>query len=200
MDQLRALMGSIHCLFAQGVRTAGRGAATLAVGVALGILATAPVAAAATCEAAGASVLVRVNGVRSSQGFVEAVLYGDQPEDFLKKGKRLARLRVAAREGRVDLCLPAPGPGVYAVAVYHDEDGDRKLGRSWLGLPTEGYALSNNPPPAWRWPRHADSAFRLALQHVVVDVDLRYGTNGPPAARPDHGPGAVATSGASWAR
>jgi uncharacterized protein (DUF2141 family) len=144
-------------------------------------------------------VLVRVKGVRSGQGFVVAVLYGDQPEDFLKKGKRLARLRVAARQGRVELCLPAPGPGVYAVAVYHDENGDKKLGRSWLGLPVEGYGLSNNPPPAWRWPRHSDAAFRLPGDHVILDVELRYGSERSSASQPEEGSGAAAAIGASAA-
>lgn len=170
-------MRSVRCRSAQGVRLPGRGAAVLAVGAVLGILVTAPVSAATTCPAGPASVLVRVNGVRSSQGFVVATLYGDQPEDFLKKGKGLARLRVPARTGRVELCLPAPGPGLYAVAVYHDENGDKKLGRSWSGLPTEGYGLSNNPPPAWRWPQHSDAAFRLPGDHLILDVDLRYGSD-----------------------
>jgi uncharacterized protein (DUF2141 family) len=150
----------------------------MVAGAVFGMLVAGPLGAAPTCETARASVLVRVNGVRSSQGWVVAVLYGDQPEDFLKKGKRLARLRVEARKGQVELCLPAPGPGVYAVAVYHDENGDTKLGRSWLGLPTEGYGLSNNPPPAWRWPRHSEAAFKLPGDRVVVDVDLRYAAIG----------------------
>jgi uncharacterized protein (DUF2141 family) len=200
MEKPELLMRSVDRLSAQALGIRGRGAAVLVVGAAFGVLLAAPVSTAATCdEAARASVLVRVNGVRSSQGFVEAVLYGDQPEDFLKKGKRLARQRVAARPGQVVLCLPAPGPGVYAVAVYHDENGDTKLGRSWLGLPTEGYGLSNNPPPVWRWPQHADSAFRLPGDRVVLDVDLRYGIDGSSASRPEDGPGAAATIGASSA-
>jgi uncharacterized protein (DUF2141 family) len=168
---------------ARGFFTPRRGAAAaLAVG-ALVVLTAVPLPALSACEGARASVLVRVNGVRSSRGFVVATLYGDQPDDFLKKGKRLARERVAARTGQVDVCVLAPGPGIYALAVFHDENGDMKLDRSWLGLPSEGYGLSNNPPPAWRWPRHSDSAFRVAGERVILDVDLRYGTDGASFAR-----------------
>jgi uncharacterized protein (DUF2141 family) len=176
-------MKSTHSSSAHGFRTLRRGAATaLAVG-ALVALTVGPLPAAPACERARASVLARVNGVRSSQGFIVAALYGDQPDDFLKKGKRLARERVAARTGQVDVCVLAPGPGIYALAVFHDENGDMKLDRSWLGLPSEGYGLSNNPPPAWRWPRHSDSAFRVAGERVILDVDLRYGTDGASFAR-----------------
>jgi uncharacterized protein (DUF2141 family) len=176
-------MRSTHSSSARVFRTPRRvAAAALAVG-ALIVLTAGPLPASPACERAHASVLVRVNGVRSSQGFVVAALYGDQPDDFLKKGKRLARERVSARPGQVDVCVVAPGPGVYALAVFHDEDGDMKVARSWLGLPSEGYGLSNNPPPAWRWPQHADSAFRIAAGQVILDVDLRYGTDGASVAR-----------------
>jgi uncharacterized protein (DUF2141 family) len=180
-------MTSIHGLSAQDGRVLRRGVAVLALAFALGIPTPTPATAEPSCEAARASVVVRVSGVRNSQGSIVAVLYGDRPEDFLKKGKRLARLHVPARPGRVEVCLPTPGPGVYAVAVFHDENGDLRLDRSWMGLPSEGYGLSNNPPPAWRWPQHSESAFKVAGDRVVLDVELRYGTDGAAASRPDAG-------------
>jgi uncharacterized protein (DUF2141 family) len=182
-------MLSTYCPAGGGGRFPRSAAGALALGAALVVVAAAPIPAAAACDGARASVVVRVNGVRNSQGFVVAVLYGEQPDDFLKPGKRLARERVAARAGQVAVCLPAPGPGVYAVAVYHDENGDMRLDRSWMGLPTEGYGLSNNPPPAWRWPRHSDSAFRLTGAQIILNVDLRYGNDGAPTS--SGRPGAV---------
>jgi uncharacterized protein (DUF2141 family) len=175
-------MRSTHSSSAHGFGPPRRGAtAALAVGAFVVLIVTS-LPASPVCDGARPSVLVRVNGVRSSQGFVVAVLYGDRPDDFLKKGKRLARERVAARPGQVEVCVGAPAPGVYALAVFHDENGDMKLGRSRLGLPSEGYGLSNNPPPAWRWPRHSDSAFRLGGEQVILHVDLRYGTDGASSA------------------
>ena len=34
--------------------------------------------------------------------------------------------------------------GIYAVAIYHDINSNGKLDRNSLGIPTEGYAFSNN--------------------------------------------------------
>jgi uncharacterized protein (DUF2141 family) len=122
----------------------------------------------------GVTLVVRVHGVRSSDGQVVAVLYGDNPDDFLRAGKRLARLRVPAAMGVVVLELQAARPGRYAVAVYHDENGNRKLDTAVTGLPSEGFGLSNNPRIWLRRPRLADAALTVEAGRAAVDIDLRY--------------------------
>jgi uncharacterized protein (DUF2141 family) len=119
-------------------------------------------------------MLVHVAGVRSDRGTLVAVLYGDKPDEFLKKGGRMARERVPARTGGVSICLQTPRPGTYAIAVYHDENGNGKFDRSWTGLPTEGFGVSNNPTPMLRAPTLDESAIQVGSGHKVVNIDLRY--------------------------
>jgi uncharacterized protein (DUF2141 family) len=130
--------------------------------------------AAAVSADAPVLIAVHVHGVRSDAGDLVAVLYGDNPDHFLKKGKRLARERVRARSGSVTVHLPAPRAGTYAVAVYHDENGNRKLDTSILGVPAEGFGLSNNPAVRFGVPRLADAAFVVDGARAAVDVALRY--------------------------
>jgi uncharacterized protein (DUF2141 family) len=122
----------------------------------------------------GVPIVVRVHGVRSSHGEVVAVLYGDNPDDFLRSGKRVARVRTPAATGVVMLELSAPRSGRYAIAIYHDENGNRKLDTALTGLPTEGYGLSNNPRIWLRRPRLEDSAFAVDARPITVDIDVRY--------------------------
>src|SRR3546814_15033543 len=83
------------------------------------------------CDATGpATIQVTVEKVRSSKGLITAVLYGDNPDTFLKQGARLDRIRVEAREGETLLCLQAPAAGRYSVALYHDENGNKAFDRS----------------------------------------------------------------------
>jgi uncharacterized protein (DUF2141 family) len=126
------------------------------------------------CDQIPSSMLVQVHGVRSGSGMLVAVLYGDKPELFLKKGARVARERAPARPGSVALCLEAPGPGSYAVAVYHDENDNRRFDRAWTGLPTEGFGVSNNPRPVLRPPTYGESAIQVGPGHRIVNIDLRY--------------------------
>ncbi len=126
------------------------------------------------CEQVRTSVLIQVHGVRSSKGTLVAVLYGDNPGEFLKKGAGVARERVPARPGSVTMCLEAPRLGMYAVAVYHDENDNRRFDRAWTGLPLEGFGVSNNPRPFLRAPTHGESAFEVTSGNRVVNIDLRY--------------------------
>lgn len=41
---------------------------------------------------------------------------------------------------RIEVQLP---PGRYALAAYHDENGNGKLDRAWNGMPEEAYGFSN---------------------------------------------------------
>jgi uncharacterized protein (DUF2141 family) len=131
-------------------------------------------ATAPACERAGPVLVVRVHGVQGDKGRLVAVLYGDDPADFLQKGKRLARERVAARPGSVSLCLPVPKHGTYAVVVYHDVNDNRRFDRGWHGLPVEGYGVSNNPRPWLGVPAHADAAFTVGAPRQTLDITLSY--------------------------
>ena len=142
--------------------------------VQVAVVSAAAPAATQTCDGSASSMLVRVAGVRSDKGLLVAVLYGDKPEEFLRKGGRVARERVPARTGSVAICLGAPRPGTYAVAVYHDENDNGKFDRSWTGLPSEGFGVSNNPQPVLRAPTLAESAIQVGSGHKVVNIDLRY--------------------------
>ena len=46
---------------------------------------------------------------------------------FFGKGKKIDSHRVPAKKDTTVLCLYAPQPGTYAIAVHHDENGNKKL-------------------------------------------------------------------------
>ena len=127
-------------------------AAALAAGMlATGALAAIPAQARTApdqCEGdlSGKSWLnVEVTGVRSSSGYVTVTIYADDSSRFLVSKGSLDVVRMPATQGTFHGCVKLPRNGVYAIAVYHDEDASRKLNRTGLGLPNEGYGFSNNP-------------------------------------------------------
>lgn len=93
-----------------------------------------------------AAVELVFGGVRASGGDLVVTVYGDRAEDFLAKGKKLAKRAVAAEAGTFAACLTLPAPGVYAITTFHDADRSGRLSRGFLGLPVEGYGFPNDPP------------------------------------------------------
>jgi acyl-CoA reductase-like NAD-dependent aldehyde dehydrogenase/uncharacterized protein (DUF2141 family) len=70
---------------------------------------------------------------------------------------------------------PLP-PGRYAISVYLDENGNRKLDKNWMGLPKEPVGVSNNPNPNAKNhfgpPRFQESAFMHGRTSDLISITL----------------------------
>lgn len=127
------------------------------------------------CVGDGATTIkVTVENVRNSKGLITAVLYDDNPKTFLKNGARLDRIRVDARESETELCLNAPAAGRYAVALYHDENGNKEFDTDFLGIPTEGYGFSQNPGFRFGKPDVEETVFAIAADQVDLRISILY--------------------------
>jgi uncharacterized protein (DUF2141 family) len=119
-----------------------------------------------------AGLVVDVEGLRSGQGLVDCYVYA-APDGFPADPAKAARRDVARIVGRSAAChfanLP---PGAYAVAVVHDENGNGRLDRNFLGIPTEGVGASNDAEGHFGPPKFAAARFNYAggAQRLVVHV------------------------------
>jgi len=50
--------------------------------------------------------------------------------------------------------------GSYGIAIYHDENGDGKLNKNFVGYPSEPFGFSNNPQILVRAPSWKDAVFQ----------------------------------------
>lgn len=137
-------------------------------------LAAAPALPDCTGTPSATRLLVRVENVKSSRGLVAVTLYTDVRRKFLAKRGSLYVGRVPARQGRTDLCIHVPTPGIYALAVYHDADSDRGFDRTSLGLPSEGFGFSNNPPTFLGMPNFGSVRISVPRSGVRTMVKLKY--------------------------
>lgn len=131
-----------------------------------------PYEAADPCDADSTQVRVTVNGVGPGGGILSVELYHD-PENFLNKKGRTRRIRVPATEGQHVVCFNLQQQGTYAVAVYHDIDGNRKLNKRWNMMPKEPFGLSNNPEQHFGFPKFSDSAFTTDDSGADITIDLQ---------------------------
>ena len=117
---------------------------------------------------------VDVDNVRDARGLIAVTLYSDDRSKFLARGGSLHVGRVPARRGRTRVCIHVPAPGTYALAVYHDANGDRRFNRTPLGLPGEGFGFSNNPPNLLGLPDFEKVKLRVAKSGQSTIVRLLY--------------------------
>jgi uncharacterized protein (DUF2141 family) len=109
---------------------------------------------------------ITVEGIRSTQGTILIGLYDSletftraikfPPKDgFLNDPDRFAAVALRANAARRSaVVLTNLDPGQYAIILFHDENGNGRLDKNALGVPTEPYGFSNNvqgflAPPAF---------------------------------------------------
>lgn len=118
---------------------------------------------------------VTVDGVRNGNGLMAVTLYADDSRKFLVKHGSMYVGRVDATAPETRMCLYVPKPGVYALAVYHDEDGSRNLKRSGvLGLPEEGFGFSNNPATIASIPAFRSVRLNISKSGLATRIHLKY--------------------------
>lgn len=143
--------------------------------IAAAVLLPGGAALAADCEGpAGKSQLtVRVTGVPAARGEMAVTIYPDDRRRFLASGGRLLRVRPAATAPVTTTCFNLPGPGFYAVAIYHDANADRDFNRTIIGLPAEDYGFSNNPQNLTGLPSFSSVRFRVDPGDNTIAITLQ---------------------------
>lgn len=144
--------------------------------VALTLAAARPAAAQEACarETGPVRLVVEVGGLRDARGQVAVTVYPDNPRRFLAPKGKLARKRVAARLPVSAVCFGLPQAGHYAVAVYHDSDGDRDFDRNAVGMPREGFGFSNDAPTRMSLPSFESVRFRTRPGENTIRIRMRY--------------------------
>lgn len=114
-------------------------------------------------------VLVKVEKLQSTEGNLRVQIYGDNPDDFLEKGKKLVRIDVPVDHKTMRVCVPLPGLGNYAMLVMHDRNANGKA-----DFMTEGFGFSNNPKLLLAPPDLEETLFAARAGVVELTVSLFY--------------------------
>jgi len=116
---------------------------------------------------------VRTHAMRNSDGQVLCALFNG-PDGFPDGENAVQGDRSKVSHGKATCQFKNLKPGVYAVAVFHDEDGDGEMD-SVLGIPTEGFGFSNNAKPGmFGPPSFNEAAFRVSGGKRALSIKMLY--------------------------
>ena len=122
----------------------------------------------------GPRLRVTVTEARRAAGNATITIYGPRPERFLASRAYLARQRIPLRTTSAEACFALAAPGTYAIAVYHDENGDHDFNRTVIGMPAEGYGFSNDAPTVTGLPSFSAVRFSVPAGNSAMTIRLRY--------------------------
>lgn len=124
-------------------------------------------------EAPRVKITANVSAFRNQKGALSCRLYATGA-GFPEKGPVVSEQRVDIAGKSTSCAFKDLPPGRYAVSVMHDENGNRKLDTNFLGIPTEGYGVSNNKTYAMSAPKFDESTFAVGKDDVTISITLRY--------------------------
>lgn len=133
----------------------------------------------ADCRTAESGPAVRVNvvGLKDRRGALILELYPENDADFLQSDKILIAAGKPFRRvpmtmpgvGPVSICIRAPSPGRYALALLHDRDDNGKF-----GLSGDGVGFANNPKLGLRKPKAKAVAFAFGPGVRSISIVMNY--------------------------
>lgn len=118
------------------------------------------------------SLQVDIAQLRSAKGMLRLCLTAD-PDNFPKCVDDRNAVTRSVPAGQTSVRFGALPRGDYAVAVIHDENGNKKLD-TFAGIPKEGFGFSRNPTIRFGPPRFAAARFTLDGDAEEQQVRMRY--------------------------
>jgi uncharacterized protein (DUF2141 family) len=121
---------------------------------------------------AAGTIVGTVTNLRSARGTCFVSLY-NRKEGFPGKTS-VATQKVKLTGKECTFAFEKLPKGDYAIAAYHDENNNGRLDANLIGIPTEGFAFSNNPRTTMGPPSFAEAKVIVHHKRVQVSLAMKY--------------------------
>lgn len=120
-----------------------------------------------------ATVKVKVTRVSSKKGEILAALFASD-KGFPNNASAAYKVaRGTAVNGTAMLEFSNVPKGTYAIALFHDTNNDGELNTNMIGIPKEGYGVSNNVKNLFSGPGYKQCAFQHTSE-TSLTIIMRY--------------------------
>lgn len=119
------------------------------------------------------TIKVRITDVRNTKGEVMVALFNTQDGFPYEISRAVSREKSASRDGKAEVTFKNVAPGKYALALFHDTNGDGKLNTNFMGIPKEGYGVSNNSYNTFSAPGFEQASF-IHQSNLELIIKMKY--------------------------
>jgi uncharacterized protein (DUF2141 family) len=120
------------------------------------------------------TIQVDAEKIRSTTGMMACALFNVADGFPDVQAKSFQYVYVSINSGVASCEFKDIAAGTYAVSVFHDENDNKKLDKNFVGMPLEGYGVSNNIRHMMSAPGFKESSFQLNGE-VDKNIKIRMG-------------------------
>lgn len=118
------------------------------------------------------TISLEVLNTESNDGQLIVYLHNN-PKDYPKnKDKAFKVIKTKITNNKATIKFDNIPYGKYAIAVHHDENGDGKVDKNFVGMPSEDFAASNNATGFMGPPSFEDASFELNKTSISIKIDM----------------------------
>ncbi len=112
------------------------------------------------------SIVVNISGIKNNKGVIQIGLYNSEAS-FPIYEKNFKGVFSKANTSGVKHTFTDIPVGTYAIAVWHDENEDKKMNRNIFGAPKESYGFSNNIYGTFGPPKFEKVSFKVEAENEI---------------------------------
>lgn len=112
---------------------------------------------------------LEITNIDNDRGTVYVALHNSE-DTWL--GKRFMNVMTKSNDGVATASFKEVPKGVYAIAVWHDENDNKVFDTNFLGIPKEATAASNNAVGFMSAPKWEDAKFELTNESVTMTINM----------------------------
>ncbi len=118
------------------------------------------------------TIVVNISGIENSKGVIQIGLYNSETS-FPEYDKNFKGVATKADKSGVSHTFTNIPAGTYAVAVWHDENEDKKMNKNLFGAPKESYGFSRNIYGSFGPPDFKDVSFKLnSAKKMTISINI----------------------------
>jgi len=117
------------------------------------------------------TLLITVPNINPLKGEIQVSVY-DNGKSFLKENEEYKIYRFKVEEAKGSFVINDLPEKEYALIIYHDENDNKEMDKSIIGMPKEGYGFSKNFKPGLSRPDFKDCSI-LLNEDTETEIRLR---------------------------
>lgn len=123
-------------------------------------------------EAEQQALTITVTNIQSKSGNIRIGIYKTNNDFPNEKDTYLNKIYKISKTGSMTIKIKDLPYGKYAIGVYQDKNKNKKLDKSFVGIPKEPFAFSNNIKPRFGPPSFADCSIQYSTKKHKLSVKL----------------------------
>ena len=125
-------------------------------------------------DASRGKLIITITGCKNNKGDIKYIIF-NKAEGFPSNTQKcFKRGSIQIKERRSLIVLDEIPFGQYAISILHDENNNEKMDFNLLGMPKEGYGVSNDANRTFGPPKYDEAKIVLNESSKTILINLVY--------------------------